>query len=655
MPARKTFLAHSPLVVLGGLTLFAPLIDGGTTYFPVLVIRLILLAAVTAWVFFSMKSGGLSLRRSPLFLAIGAFVGWAVLSVLRSPYAAVSLQGLLSILTYAVMLFVVLHLVESAEQIRRLVAVVLIVGLLEAAVGVYQYVLTVPERPTGTFFNANFFAAYEVAVFAVVFGLLCYRRQNDHSKRESFFLWFTAGAVGLAFLLGQSRGALLAFVAAVTFIGLSRFRRIFLGVLALCLLAGALVPTPLQQRVLTIEAKDPYAFTRLDIWKNSLQRIADHPWGVGLGLYKYTSFQYRFPVEGAISRYGKRAESAHNEYLQMATELGIVGLGLFLAAATLFAREVRGVLKGNLEPWERGLVVGLSGGILGFFVHAAVDSVFHEPALVLLMLLFAGLILVLKRLREPEYAPVWVLPFPYAPARVALVGVLTLALTLLIIQSPAAWYAFERGGDEATLGREGAALEWFHRATVIEPGLAAYRDAVALAEVRLYHQSGEVQWVLKAVDELMIGLDLNPLDGRFAHRLGTLHVVLAERAGSGEHRKALLQKAAAFYEQAIRLDPYSPFNYLELGKLRRAEGRLGEAQALFSRATSYEPNFLPARAQLAELSLELGRKEVAAREYAEILRIQERYRGWNLTNVDRQYLEVNSDHLRKSLAMVPVP
>jgi O-antigen ligase len=655
MSGRESVRAYRPIVVLGGLTIFAPLIDGGTTQLPVLIIRLVLLAAFAAWMVLSMRSGEIAMRPSRLFLIIAVFVGWAAVSVFRSPYTAASLQWLISLLSYTAMLFLVLHLVESTRQVRWLLLVILGMGLFEAAVGTYQYLWLGRPRATGTFFNPNFFALYETAVFAIAFGLLCYQRRDDRARWETVFLWLTAGAVAFAFLLAQSRGAALALVAVVAFVGLHRFGKVFLGILVLSLMVGVLVPNPLQQRVLTIGPQDPYAFTRLDIWKNSLQRIADHPWGVGLGLYKYTSFQYRFPIENAITRYGKRAESAHNEYLQMGVELGMVGVGLFLVGAVFLGVEIRETLRLLLEPWERGLVLGLSGGILGVLVHGAVDSVFHEPALILLSLLFAGMILVLKRLRAPKSVSMWVVPFPYHPARAVLVGVLVTLGALLIIRPAAAWYAFDCGTREAAVGEAERTLDWYQWATRIDSGTSAYHEAVASAEEALYRQSGDLKRLLHAEEELQVGLELNPLDGRLAHRLGGLLVSLASRADPGRQREALLQQAAMSYEQAIRLDPYAPFNYLELGKIRWAQGRREEAQTLFKEATSYEPNFLPARVQLAELFLQLGQKEVAASEYAEIARIQERYRGRTLTTLERQYLDVDLDHLTRSLARVAVP
>jgi len=640
---------------LGGLTIFAPLIDGGTTYYPVLIVRLILLAALAAWVVISMKSEELAVQPSRLFLVIAVFVGWAVVSVFRSPYTAVSLQWLISILSYTVMLFLVLQLVESARQVRWLLLVILGMGLFEAVVGIYQFMWLGQSRATGTFFNTNFFASYETAVLALAFGLLCYRRRDEGARWEASLLWLTVGAVALAFILARSRGAALALVAAVALIGLYRFGRVFLGVLVLSLVVGVLVPNPLQQRVLTIGAQDPYAFTRLDIWKNSVQRIVDHPWGVGLGLYKYLSFRYRFPIEHEVSRYGKRAESAHNEYLQMAVELGVVGVVLFLVGAVLLAVEIRETLRLSLEPWERGLVLGLSGGILGVLVHGAVDSVFHEPALVLLSLLFAGMILVLKRLRAPKSVSVWVVPFPYRPARAVLIGVLVTLVALLIVRPAAAWYAFGEGKSEVALGGVEQALGWYQWATRIDPAVSAYHEAVASAEEALYRQSGDLRRLLHAEEELRVGLELNPLDGRLAHRLGGLLVSLAIRADPGMQREALLQQAAGSYEQAIRLDPYAPFNYLALGNIRWAQGRQEEAQDLFKQATSYEPNFLPARVQVAELFLQLGQKDAAALEYAEIARIKERYRGHTLTTLERQYLDVDLEHLTRSLAGVAVP
>src|SRR5438093_13557888 len=100
MPAQEAFRAYWPLITLGGLTVFAPLIEGGTTHLPVLVIRLILLGTVTAWLLRSMRAGRIALQQTRVFSAMVVFMGWAIVSVIRSSYLALSLQWLISLCSY---------------------------------------------------------------------------------------------------------------------------------------------------------------------------------------------------------------------------------------------------------------------------------------------------------------------------------------------------------------------------------------------------------------------------------------------------------------------------------------------------------------------------------------------------------------------------
>src|SRR2546426_11583178 len=99
---------------------------------------------------------------------------------------------------------------------------------------------------------------------------------------------------------------------------------------------------------------------------------------------------------------------------------------LFLAGISLLGWEIWETLRLPLEPWERGLVIGLSAGIVGVMTHAAVDSGFHEPALGLLAILFAGMILVVKRVRQPGGPSIWAVAFSYHPLRAVSIGAVAL-------------------------------------------------------------------------------------------------------------------------------------------------------------------------------------------------------------------------------------
>src|SRR6266849_2431863 len=133
MPAQESVRAYWPFITLGGLTVFAPLIEGGTTHLPVLIIRLVLLGAFTAWLLRSVSTGRIAVQQTRVFSAMAVFVGWATVSVFRSFYVAPSLQWLISLCSYAVCLFLVVHLVQSIREVRGLVTILLGMGVFEAA------------------------------------------------------------------------------------------------------------------------------------------------------------------------------------------------------------------------------------------------------------------------------------------------------------------------------------------------------------------------------------------------------------------------------------------------------------------------------------------------------------------------------------------
>ena len=654
-PLKQRLLSwplSAAVLLLGSLIIFSPLIEGGTTYLPNLIMRLLLISSALVWTIHRMRVETIVLTMNHFLPLVALFLGWAGLSLWWAPYKSPSVQWFISLLMYALVFGVVIQGIRASRQVWQVVMVVVGMGLCEGVLGIVQYVWLGEARAKGTFFNPNFFAMYEAAVLSIVVGLLSFTPQCELKGWQRIFLWSTAAITFCAFMVAQSRGALLALVIAVTFIGCYRFGKIALVILIVIVVAGAVIPNPLKQRMIEVSTQDPYAFSRIDIWGNSIERIVDRPFGVGLGMYKYTSFQYRFPIESNIVHYGKRAESAHNEYLQMAVELGVGGLAIFLLGIGIWGREVTVALRSKLEPWERGLVTGLTGAVLGILAHGAVDSVFHEPALVILLIVCGSLVLALQPIKKPDI-PRRSVPFSYHPVRLALVLVCGAVLAILTIQPAAGWYAHERGQAEAQVGQQGLALDWFHRASLIDPGTTGYHDASARTLVQLFHQSGDPQRLVKAIEEEGQAIELNPMDGRFPYRLGTIYGVLAEQKLAKAQHDLLLNQAAQAYGQAIHADPYSPLSYMALANIRLPQGRVDEAKSWLRQAVATEPNFLPARALLAKLSFKAGEHEAAQLEFDAIVAIKRKYEGRVLSDIERQFLEVDLSPLERALALEP--
>ena len=637
------------VVLLGSLIIFTPLFDGGTTHTPVMIVRLTILGGFIGWIIHQMRRGSIVLSRCRLLPVVALFLVWATLSVLWAPYKNASIQWVISLCCYAALFGMVSQSIRTSPETRQVLLVLVVMGLCEGVLGIAQYMWLGQLRAKGTFFNPNFFATYQVAVFSVVFGLLSYWRWSEMSVWERVLLWSTASVSFIAFLMAQSRGALLALGIAATFISWHRFGKRALIVLSLILIVVVAVPNPLRQRMSEVSKQDPYAFSRVDIWKSSMKRIADHPWGIGLGMYKYASFQYRFPIDDNIVRYGKRAESAHSGYLQIAVELGMAGLAIFLVGIAVWALEAKSILRSTVSNWEQGFVVGASGAVVAVLSHGLVDSVFHEPALVMILIVCGGLIVGFRFMKRSVTAQ-WLVPFSFHPVRCGLVLVGGLLLAVLIIQPAAGWYAFTRGEAHAISGEQDFGWYWYEWASRIDPGTTGYHDVLARASVQHFQRFGNPRWLLRAVEEERLAIELNPLDGRFPYRLGMIFDLLARERMSTEQEGFLLKQAAEAYEQAIHADPYSPLNYMGLANIALTQGRADDARTWLRVAVTYEPNYLPARMRLAELALNDGDVKSVRSEIAAIVAAKQKYKGRTMSDLERQFLDADPTPLERTIS-----
>lgn len=638
------------VLFLGSFIVFSPLIEGGTTHLPNLVMRTALFATVLVWILRQMKSGRITFDRHRLFLILALFFSWAVLSLWWAPYKNPSIQWLVTLLMYGGLFGVVMGGSLTRRDVHLVVMTLVAMGLFEGVIGLGQFFWFGEARAKGTFFNPNFFATYEVMIFIIVLGLAVFSRWTELRQWERILISLTMGVTCVGFLVAQSRGAVPAIIVATIFVGYARFGKLSLVVVALCLITGIIFPNPLKHRFMELPGSDPYAYSRVDIWKSSLDRIVDRPLGSGLGMYKYTSFQSRFPLDQNIVRYQKRAESAHSEYLQLTVELGLVGLAIFLVGLTLWGREAWDVLHSSLESRDRGLVTGLVGAVIAMLIHGMVDSVFHEPALVVLLVICGGLVILMKSAKSPSKQTRRTILLAYRPIQVVGVLAIGFVLAILVAQPAVGWYFNGQGDREAQAGRGEKALEWFEQASLIDPGTTAYRDSIARTAIQLFHRSGDPQWLVTAMEQEAVALTLNPLDGRFPYRLGTIYTLLSEQKALGLQRETMWKQAAHAYEEAIKVDPYSPLSYVELGRIRVAQGRDQEAKDWVQKAISIEPNYLPARVLLANLSLQAGDWKAAQSEFESIRAIKRRYERRTLSVLERQFLEVDLYPLERALA-----
>jgi len=368
------------------------------------------------WAADNWMSGTLRYSRSlfqvPLFaFAVYAFVQIIPFGSFTDPTGISNIPRTLSIEPFAtqmtaihlialgMFLAVALVYLDSAERLRRLVTVLVVFGFLYAFFAILQSVLS-PTRiygiygngnltPFGSFVNRHNFAAYMEMLVSIPLGLLFV----GAVKPDKRLLYIIAVVLMTSSLfLSSSRGGLIALLAEIIFLvilttGEKGNRKIFLKIVLSLLLVAAAVggaifvggDTSLTRIAETASSQDVTS-SRMHIWNVTLKIITDNlPFGAGIGAYAQAYTQH--DTASGLDL----VEQAHNDYLQIIADAGIVGvvIGAFFLF-WLFKTGFRNSRRQNM--FRRGIGVGAFAGCYAVLVHSLFDFVLHTTAISILFL-----------------------------------------------------------------------------------------------------------------------------------------------------------------------------------------------------------------------------------------------------------------------------
>lgn len=651
---------YIPLIFL---LAFSPLIEGGTTYLPVAIISLTTILACIYWLRQSLLNGEFLIPRTRLHTPILIFLSLSLFTTLWSPYKNMSLRWLIIVITYSLIFYLALYALRSIGRIRLIIFSVLILGAFQSAIGIIQYLWFNTERVHATFFNPNFLSGYLAAISPLCLGLLLSKKRGSEAdnnfdiKGLKIVLSLTLLLLITAIFLTQSRGGAASLFIGASFVLWHKFRKRVLLILLPLILFILLIPNPVLQRIKNVSASDIYAYSRIEIWKSSLPRIIEHPIGYGLGIYKYTSQYYAFPVEEAIARYGKKAETAHNEYLQIAVELGIIGFITFLWGIFLVLKEGKsaiGILKVNNSGFLEGSVSGLLGGTIGILSHSLVDSNLHEPSIVILLITFVSTIIALNRIYGGDKEEIHKIEKKGGVFYDASLILISLLLTVIIIRPCIAYYTYSYGDKNLKKGDLNKAAGLFRWAIFFDPGNTTYHSSLSASTFYKFKEDRDPTLINEAISELNYAMKLNPIDAVIPNRLALVYHYLAVSANNPTEKEKLLREAEKKYKKSIQLSPFYANNYAQIGEIYLALGDKSQAKKEFAKALELEPRFLPARYKLALIYQEEGQIESAEAEYHTIIEIKEKYANKAEHTMEKQYLDVDIADVKNRLALLRV-
>jgi O-antigen ligase len=223
-------------------------------------------------------------------------------------------------------------------------------------------------------------------------------------------LFASLGVMLVGLILSLSRGGLVGYaIAFACLIGLLRRRQrrrrdawrpvLWLAVLVGCigLAFGREIATRFSYTI-----RD--APERLGLWRDGLNIARDFRWfGTGMGTFQYVLPNYRSQLDFlTVDGVPRQAlwNFAHNDYLQLLIECGLLGFALALWAAYVTLRTLWQWQRESASAPDPYLATGALAGVFAILVHSLVDFNLHIPANALIFCVLLSLALVCSQPTE---------------------------------------------------------------------------------------------------------------------------------------------------------------------------------------------------------------------------------------------------------------
>lgn len=421
----KTTLPSKILFFLLCATLVVTAMAYGTVHQPTIsLFYLVAVLVVVLWAIDSFRTGAARFNKHFIQIPLIAIIAYGIIQII--PFGSINeLAGVpnipntislepywtkvftLHLFAFFIFLAAMLTFIDSAKRMRKVVWLITIFGFIFAFFAILQAVLSPNKiygiyeptfaQPYGSFVNRHNFAAYMEMAIAVPLGLMF----MGVVPKDRRLLFVTAiGLMGVALLLSGSRGGFVALLAEVFFLLILTTETKSYGQLALkiglaVLLIGTIITGAVLiggesslTRIAETATSNNITTNRTHIWDITLDVIKTYPFfGTGLGGYSvaYTNFDTMNGME--------RVEQAHNDYLQILTDAGLIGL---LIAAFFVYKLFRTGLKNskNANLFNSGVSVGALAGCFAILVHSLFDFVLHTTAVTYLFVTLVALVVV---------------------------------------------------------------------------------------------------------------------------------------------------------------------------------------------------------------------------------------------------------------------
>ncbi len=602
-----------------------------------------------------------------------------------------TMKSILKSLAYMMVFFSAAHELRDRNRLRKIILLIMFIGFAEAFYGLAMYFhgklsilgfeRTGSVGAWGTFVNKNHFAGYVGMAMLISIGYLVAHTplpENTRNMRQyisEFFrnprssviclLVLAVGLMALGISFSNSRMGTIALLGSIVLmmsvlIGSRRKKSgilLFTVILAVTFLVAIYGTSHLEGRFDNVF--DHFKERRLVIWGNTLDLVKDYPlMGSGLGTFR-SVFQLYTPVGWTgITKH------AHNDYLEILSETGILGLTMAGLALLYFIHIISRLWKTSTIERRDMVSLGTFCAVIYILVFSISDFNLQIPANAYLFSISAAMSYAILA-RAPQKNMVMVNSNPKHTMRRVMSAGMLLSLVPLIALSIGQWRAEHLFPVEKTFIRAGetteitsyAEAEKALRASSLFPGNEAYHILLGQyhdheARVPGTHENKRLERLDMAIDKLITALEMNPasLDalghlawaefskGDFLSATSHLdtaldiaptnyfsHLVYAQtvtafiNAYPESIRRPYLYKASREFEKGMEINPRFSRSSSVLINMANAFLKLGdtdEALKRFEMIKRFEPWTLPHIVKGARIHLDKGRTEEGARRYS---------------------------------------
>lgn len=299
--------------------------------------------------------------------------------------------------------------INSRKRVKIIIYVLIITVSLMSFIGILQriagfefiYGLRIVDQAIffASFINQHHFGSLMLMTIGVTLSLIL---DISVKKNEKIFLLFGLILMTMSLLFTGSRGALLSLIAVIgVVVSYKIFSKnklktdlpenidsdkkklipiyIVSGVLLIVFIAGSLIllggDDSLTRGIGLSEVESDFSHGRFHFWGVALSNFFNHPI-IGSGLDSFSVIYPQYDTWNGTFR----VEQAHNDYIQILSDAGILGFLCVGSFIFLFVKKATGNIKNETSRFYRSLSIGAFAGCVGILVHSFVDFPLRTPA-----------------------------------------------------------------------------------------------------------------------------------------------------------------------------------------------------------------------------------------------------------------------------------